>query len=113
MTVAQAGLDMFLENPSAYFDYSGTRMLTPPRAEMDALQLAGVRKRFAQLRNRIPMLERLTMRARSSFRSCRSQSISRQGWRSARRTWYPSMISRTFARLSMPTRKRWVFSRSR
>jgi hypothetical protein len=59
MTISRSQLDAYLENPCAYFDYSVTRMLTIPDAEREELYLSGIRRRFEQFHQTIPMLERL------------------------------------------------------
>jgi hypothetical protein len=59
---AEAGLDAFLDDPSGYFGHSLTRMMGNSRADVDALQLAGLRRRFGRFRGRIGMLDKLADR---------------------------------------------------
>jgi len=49
----------FCEDPAAFFDNSYTAMQSLPRPALADLQLAGLRLRFTQLRDRIPVLKRL------------------------------------------------------
>jgi hypothetical protein len=61
---AEVGLDRFLEDPSAHFGHSLTRMMGNSRADIDSLQLAGLKRRFTQFRGRLPMLDKLAERQR-------------------------------------------------
>lgn len=54
-----ADQSLFWEDPSKYFGDSYTKSQSVPRDELNALQLAGVQKRFNQLRGQIPYLEKL------------------------------------------------------
>lgn len=49
-------IETFLRNPVDYFGRSPLRMHTVDRSELESLQLAGLRHRFASLRERIPVL---------------------------------------------------------
>lgn len=49
----------FCADPVGYYGRSTTTLQSRPRAEYDALQLAGARYRFRQLRNVVPMLKKL------------------------------------------------------
>jgi hypothetical protein len=42
----ELGLDGFLDDPSAYFGHSLTRIMSNSRADIDELQLAGLNRRF-------------------------------------------------------------------
>src|SRR5215510_109350 len=61
--MAQRSLDdqarLLLNEPAALADYSHHAWNHLPRYEVDAIQLAGLRQRFAALRERIPMLKKL------------------------------------------------------
>ena len=58
MSIEQQALAL-ADDPHEFFDGSMTKLGSLPRAEMDALQLAGVQARFGQLRDKIPMLKKL------------------------------------------------------
>lgn len=51
--------DRFMANPAEYFGYSLTKMMSVPQEQLQALHLAGVQRRFEQLRDRVPILQRL------------------------------------------------------
>jgi hypothetical protein len=63
MSVAQAPVEdrsrLLLDDPSALVAHSLTAWNNLPRAEVDALQLAGLKQRFAELRDRIPTVKKL------------------------------------------------------
>jgi phenylacetate-coenzyme A ligase PaaK-like adenylate-forming protein len=48
-----------LTDPVAAFDASYARMHAIPRDRLEAIQLAGLKVRFSQLRDKIPMLRKL------------------------------------------------------
>ena len=50
---------LLLNEPAALAAYSHQRWNNLPRAEIDAIQLAGLKQRFAALRDRIPTLKKL------------------------------------------------------
>jgi hypothetical protein len=54
------GLDreerLFADDPASYFDHSATKMHSLPRDQLDALQRTALARRFAELRDRIPVL---------------------------------------------------------
>ncbi|GAB2585463.1 hypothetical protein GCM10027034_17360 [Ramlibacter solisilvae] len=50
---------LLLDNPVALVDYSHHAWNHLPRAEIDALQLSALKQRFAELRDRIPMVKKL------------------------------------------------------
>jgi len=52
-------VDRFLDNPADYFDYSSTKMFGLTRELFDALQLAGLKRRYQQFRGSLPMLDKL------------------------------------------------------
>ena len=52
-------IECFLANPSDYFDYSLTDMMSLSRAHLDWLQIAGLQLRFTQFRGSLPMLDKL------------------------------------------------------
>ena len=47
------------DDPAAFFNHSYTEMQAIPTDDLEALQLAGLKWRFADLRDRIPMLKKL------------------------------------------------------
>lgn len=49
----------FCDDPVGYYGRSTTTLQSRPRAEYEALQLAGVRHRFSQLRDNVPILKKL------------------------------------------------------
>jgi hypothetical protein len=55
----EAHVEKFLESPFQFCQRHGTAWLNLSNAELDELQLAGLRYRFAQLRDAISMLKRL------------------------------------------------------
>jgi hypothetical protein len=59
----------WMEDPYGAVGYSNTRMHSVPRAEADALQLAGINLRLQQRRAQIPVLAKLA----------EAQNISRVG----------------------------------
>lgn len=59
---AEGNLDRFLDDPSAYFSHSLTRMMGNSQAEIDSLQLSGLTRRFAHFRGRLGMLDKLADR---------------------------------------------------
>lgn len=63
MSISQASLEdktrTLLNEPAALANYSLHAWGQMPRAEIDALQLAALKQRFAELRDRIPMLKKL------------------------------------------------------
>ena len=59
---ADLSVDHFLENPSAYFSHSLTRMMGNSQADIDSLQLTGLKRRFTQFRGRLAMLDKLADR---------------------------------------------------
>jgi hypothetical protein len=63
MTMAETSREervrLLLNEPAALAGFSHHRWHHLPRAEVDAMQIAGLKQRFAQLRNRIPMLKKL------------------------------------------------------
>jgi hypothetical protein len=58
------GLNDFMTDPVEYFDWSATRLWSMPDRDRHAFQLAGIRQRFQQLRDRIPYLKKLADRDR-------------------------------------------------
>src|SRR5262245_17829143 len=50
---------LLLNDPSALANQSPAQWARLPRAEVDAMQLAGLQQRFAALRDRIPVLKKL------------------------------------------------------
>lgn len=52
-------VELLLTDPVALADHSLQNWLQLPRAEVDQLQLAGLKRRFAELRERIPVLKKL------------------------------------------------------
>jgi hypothetical protein len=50
---------LLLDEPAALANYSHDAWSRMPRADVDALQLAGLKRRFTELRDRIPMLKKL------------------------------------------------------
>ncbi len=62
MAGAPIGLEDFVNDPVEYFDFSLTKLWTMPDAARDVYQLAGLRRRFEQLRDRIPFLKKLADR---------------------------------------------------
>jgi hypothetical protein len=52
--------EAFVDNPTRFFGGSHRRMQTLPRDKLASLQLEALQLRFAQLRNRIPMLQKLS-----------------------------------------------------
>ena len=52
----------FLNDPVEYFDWSSTRLWTMPEKDQQAYQLAGLKFRFEQLRDKIPYLKKLADR---------------------------------------------------
>lgn len=56
MSIADDALCMANE-PAAYFEHSARRAHSLPHAEIQALQLAALRQRFAELRDRLPVLK--------------------------------------------------------
>ena len=56
---AELSVDRFLDDPSAYFGHSLTRMMGNPQADLDSLQLTGLKRRFTQFRGRLAMLDKL------------------------------------------------------
>jgi hypothetical protein len=63
MSVAQRSIDekvhLLLNDPAALGDHSHHAFTHLPRAEVDALQLQALKQRFAELRDRIPVVKRL------------------------------------------------------
>jgi len=63
MSAAQASVDarthLLLDNPAALANHARRTWAQLPRDEIDALQLAGLKRRFAQLRDAIPVLKKL------------------------------------------------------
>src|SRR5262245_44316729 len=63
MSSAQASMDarthLLLDNPAALANHARRTWAQLPRDEVDALQLAGLKRRFAQLRDAIPVLKKL------------------------------------------------------
>ena len=63
MSIPQASIEdkahLLLTDPPALVNHSLRAWTHMPRAEIDAIQLAALKQRFAQLRDRIPMLKRL------------------------------------------------------
>ena len=57
--VDTANIDRFLADPSDYFDFSLTKMVGLSKDHLDQLQLGGLKRRFGQLRGRLPMMDRL------------------------------------------------------
>ena len=58
MSIKERAMAM-ANDPYEFFNGSATEMYSLPREELDALQLAGVQGRFAELRDNIPMLKKL------------------------------------------------------
>ena len=52
-------VDRFVDNPGEYFGSSLTKMLNTPRAQVEALQLAALKRRFGLMRGRLPMMDKL------------------------------------------------------
>ncbi len=52
----------FIADPVEYFDWSTTRMWSMPRADREAIQLDGLKLRFAQLRDGVGYLKKLADR---------------------------------------------------
>jgi hypothetical protein len=52
----------FVSDPTAFFDYSYTRMHSLPRAELEELQLAALQMRFEQMYNGVAMVKKLADR---------------------------------------------------
>jgi len=50
------------DDPAAFFDYSFTNMHSVPRAELEELQLAALKRRFADLSKSVPILGKLAER---------------------------------------------------
>lgn len=59
---APSDLSDFMEDPVEYFDWSATRLWSMPTRDQQIYQLAGLRHRFHQLRDRIPYLKKLADR---------------------------------------------------
>ncbi|VVM58468.1 hypothetical protein [Pseudomonas fluorescens] len=63
MPTAQLSIDkktqQLLNNPAELVNYSQQAWNNMPRAEIDALQINGLKQRFEELRNRIPVLQKL------------------------------------------------------
>jgi len=53
---------LFADQPSEYFGNSYTKAHSVPRDELHRLQIGNLRRRFADLRGRVPMLEKLADR---------------------------------------------------
>jgi hypothetical protein len=53
------GLRDAITDPTEYFDWSVTKMLSVPRAEIEKMQLDGLKLRFAELRDSIDVLKKL------------------------------------------------------
>jgi hypothetical protein len=60
--MADKSLDLFMNDPIAYFDSSITQMHSVPRAELAALQREAMSKRFAEHRESIEMVRNLADR---------------------------------------------------
>nr|WP_248324786.1 hypothetical protein [Caballeronia sp. Sq4a] len=58
-TSLKSKVSLLLNAPAALADYSHQRWNHMPRAEVDALQLAALQQRFADLRDRVPTLKKL------------------------------------------------------
>lgn len=58
----QVAVHGFIDDPVEYFDWSATRMWSLPPSEREALQLHGLKVRFAQLRDGIGYLRKLADR---------------------------------------------------
>ncbi len=58
-TQNDAAVDRFLADPGAYFGGSLTRMMGLSPDQLWELQIAGLKRRFGQLRGALPMLDRL------------------------------------------------------
>jgi hypothetical protein len=52
-------VERFITNPSDYFGYSLEKMMSAPREQIAELQIGGLRRRFAQFRGALPMLDKL------------------------------------------------------
>jgi len=52
-------IDIFLDNPSKYFNFSLTQMMGLSRTHLDSLHIAGLKRRFDQFRGTLPMLDKL------------------------------------------------------
>lgn len=52
-------VELLLTDPAALADHNLQQWVQMPRAEVDELQLAGLKRRFAELRERIPVLKKL------------------------------------------------------
>lgn len=52
-------VELLLSDPAALADHSLQNWIQLPREQIDALQLAGLKRRFAEMRERIPVLKKL------------------------------------------------------
>lgn len=59
MSIQEQKTDLLLDDPAALAGHNYQTWLHLPRAEVDALQLAGLKRRFGELRERIPVLKKL------------------------------------------------------
>ena len=57
--LSDAAVDQFLADPGAYFGGLLTRMMGLSPDRLRELQIAGLKRRFSQLRGALPMLDRL------------------------------------------------------
>lgn len=56
---SESDVKHFVDDPADYFDHDYNQMFALSRKQLEALQLAGLQLRFAQLRDKIPMLRKL------------------------------------------------------